>query len=54
MQYELQIAGDRYLFVSQQGNDTVFSCVSVCTFPEKAFFLFFYFLKQHLETVGKH
>jgi len=36
MQYELQIAGDRYLFVSQQGNDTAFLCVFVCIFPAKA------------------
>lgn len=38
MQYELQIAGDKYLFVAQQDNDTAFLCVSVCIFPAKAFF----------------
>lgn len=58
MQYELQIAGAKYLFVSQQDNDTGFLCVSICIFPAKVwwfyFFCFIFFLKQHLETIGKY
>lgn len=44
MQYELQIASDKYLFVSQQDNDTAFFVCVFAFFQQKLFFIFIFFI----------